>query len=375
MNVSVKKWLRLALVLLLCASLSIVPCFADAAGQSGKLQIIFIDVGQADAALVLCDGQSMLIDGGNAADSNTMYSVMKKYGITALDYVIGTHAHEDHIGGIAGALNCATAKTVFCPVTDYDSKAFQNFKKAVEACGTSITVPKTGDSFSLGDASCSILAVNTGSDTNDTSIVLRIVFGSTSFLFAADAERETEQAILARGDDIRSTVLKVGHHGSETSTSYLWLREVDPQYAVISVGKNNSYGCPTDAVLSRLYNADVTLYRTDMQGDITCTSDGSTVSFAVSRNADAHVFSFIGASSVQTETQKKSSSPSASTRPAPTVTQPVGTNYILNTNTKKFHYPSCGSVKQMKESNKQSFTGSRDDVIARGYIPCKKCNP
>lgn len=364
MNVSVKKWLRLALVLLLCASLSIVPCFADAAGQNGKLQIIFVDVGQADAALVLCDGQSMLIDGGNAADSNTMYSVMKKYGITALDYVIGTHAHEDHIGGIAGALNYATAKTVFCPVTDYDSKVFQNFKKAVEACGTSITVPKTGDSFSLGGASCSILAVNTGNDTNNTSIVLRIVFGSTSFLFTGDAERETEQAILTRGGSIRSTVLKVGHHGSETSTSYLWLREVDPQYAVISVGKNNSYGHPSEDVLSRLRDAEVTVYRTDLQGDITCSSDGTNVTFSVSRNADANVFGSLEPNSTQRSVQSTTAA-----------IQPVGQSYILNTNTKKFHYPSCGSVKQMKDSNKQSFTGSRDDVIARGYTPCKKCNP
>lgn len=367
MNVSAKKWLRMALVLLLCVSLSVLPCFSDAAGQGGNLKVIFIDVGQADAALVLSGGQSMLIDGGNAADSSTMYSVMKKYGITELTYVIGTHAHEDHIGGIAGALNYASAKTVYCPVTDYDSKVFQNFKKAVEACGTSITVPKAGDSFSLGDASCSILAVNTGSDTNNTSIVLRIVFGSTSFLFTGDAERETEQAILASGGSIRSTVLKVGHHGSETSTGYLWLREAAPQYAVISVGKNNSYGHPADAVLSRLRDADVTVYRTDMQGDITCTSNGSTVSFSVSRNADANVFGSIGRNSTQREAQSPAQSSIAA--------QPVGQTYILNTNTKKFHYPSCGSVTQMKDANKQTFTGSRDDVIARGYVPCKKCNP
>lgn len=137
-------------------------------------------------------------------------------------------------------------------MTDYDSKAFQNFKKAVENCGSAITVPKAGDSFTLGDAVCTILAVNTGSDTNNTSIVLRIVYGDTSFLFTGDAERDTEQAILARGTDVHSTVLKVGHHGSDTSTGYLWLREVDPEYAVISVGKGNSYGHPTEAVLSRL---------------------------------------------------------------------------------------------------------------------------
>lgn len=368
MNACVKKWLQCTLALLLCLSLAILPCAASAVGQTGgNLQIVFIDVGQADAALVRCGGQAMLIDGGNAADSNTMYAVMQKYGIQTLDYVIGTHAHEDHIGGIAGALNYATVKTTYCPVTDYDSKAFQNFKKAVENCGSAITVPNTGDSFTLGDAVCTILAVNTTSDTNNTSIVLRIVYGDTSFLFTGDAERDTEQAILARGTDVRSTVLKVGHHGSETSTSYLWLREVDPTYAVISVGKGNSYGHPTEAVLSRLRDAEVTTFRTDMQGDITCTSDGKKVTFSVSRNADANVFGSIGPNSTQRETQAPKSDIAS--------VQPVGQTYILNTNTKKFHYPSCGSVKQMKESNKQSYTGSRDDVIARGYVPCKKCNP
>lgn len=182
MNACVRKRLHVVLALLLCLSLAILPCAAHAAGQTdGNLQIIFLDVGQADAALVFSGGQTMLIDGGNAADSNTMYAVMQKYGIRELDYVIGTHAHEDHIGGIAGALNYATVKTTYCPVTDYDSKAFQNFKKAVENCGSAITVPTAGDSFTLGDAVCTILAVNTGSDTNNTSIVLRIVYGGTSF--------------------------------------------------------------------------------------------------------------------------------------------------------------------------------------------------
>ena len=170
------------ILIILCLTLTIVsvPCSAEGAGNADqkddKLEVYFIDVGQADAALVLCDGQSMLIDGGNAADSSKMYSVMKKHGISQLDYVIGTHAHEDHIGGLAGALNYSSVKFAYCPVTSYDSKVFQNFRKAVEKYGVSITVPKDGDTFSLGSAECEILAVNTGGDTNNSSIVLRIAY-------------------------------------------------------------------------------------------------------------------------------------------------------------------------------------------------------
>ena len=247
-----KTWLRKLVLMALCLTLTVVsiPCPVQAADSDSKLEVTFLDVGQADAALIQCDGHSMLIDGGNAADSSKMYTVMKNHKITELDYVIGTHAHEDHIGGLAGALNYASVKTAYAPVTTYDSKAFQNFRKAVEKHGVSLTVPQKDDTFSLGSAECKILAVNSDSDTNNTSIVLRITFGGTSFLFAGDAEREAEQAILNSKQDIQSTVLKVGHHGSETSTSYLWLREVMPKYAVISVGKDNSYGHPTDEVLS-----------------------------------------------------------------------------------------------------------------------------
>ena len=368
------RWLRSMILIILCLTLTIVsvPCSAEGAGNADqkddKLEVYFIDVGQADAALVLCDGQSMLIDGGNAADSSKMYSVVKKHGISQLDYVIGTHAHEDHIGGLAGALNYSSVKFAYCPVTAYDSKAFQNFRKAVEKYGASITVPKDGDTFSLGSAECEILAVNTGGDTNNSSIVLRIAYGDTSFLFTGDAEREVEQAILNRKKDIQSTVLKVGHHGSESSTSYLWLREVMPQYAVISVGKDNSYGHPTDAVLSRLRDAEVTTFRTDMQGDIACVSDGKTVEFTVSRNRDADVFASVGTNSIQRATQSNPTESAAKS-------ELIGQTYILNTNTKKFHYPNCRSVKQMKDKNKKYISGSRDEVIAKGYIPCKICNP
>ena len=254
-----------------------------------SFEIYFIDVGQADAALVICDGKTMLIDGGNSDDSNLIYSFLHKKGIKYLDYIIATHAHEDHVGGLSGALNYAKVGTVYSPVTSYNTAAFRNFASGVKKQGKSITIPTVGTTFSLGSATCTIYAVNTiPSDTNNTSIVMRIVYGNTSFLFTGDAEREVEEKLVNSGFELKSDVLKVGHHGSYTSSSYQFLRSVMPEYAVISCGKGNSYGHPHADPLSRLRDTGATIFRTDMQGDIYCTSDGNEITFTVSKNAAAN---------------------------------------------------------------------------------------
>lgn len=248
--------------------------------EGGSFEVHFIDVGQADAALVLCDGESMLIDGGNAGDSSLIYAYLEQEQVDVLDYIVCTHAHEDHVGGLSGALNYAEAKTVLAPVTEYNSKAFRNFVKYLDQQGVTITIPEAGDRFSLGSAQVDVLGpVSPSDEPNNTSIVLKITYGETSFLFTGDAERQEEQEILDAGFSLDSTVLKVGHHGSNTSSSYPFLREVMPEYAVISVGRDNEYGHPTEEVLSRLEDAGAVIYRTDELGHIVCTSDGKTVSF------------------------------------------------------------------------------------------------
>lgn len=414
---------------LICAFLLLaqVLTYTPASADTSSFAIHFLDVGQADAAVILCDGEVLMIDGGNADDSSFVYSYLKNtLGLSYIDTMIATHPHEDHIGGLSGALNACSVGTLYSPVTQYDSKVFSSLLKYADKQGLSLTIPSVGDTFNVGSASVTFLApVRNYDEPNDMSLVVRIQYGETSFLFTGDAEWDSEHDMISNGAELSSTLLKVGHHGSASSTSYVFLREIMPQYAVISVGANNSYGHPTDDALSRLRDADVELFRTDMQGTIICASDGRSLSFSTEKkvtdhdslyltadkqkaassavtydyryvlNTSSHKFhlpSCGSANSIKEKNKAYSSDnpedlvaqgyePCGQCKPYTVVAtaapsnQQTGTAYVLNTSTKKFHYPSCSSVKQMKEKNKKSYTGSRDDLIRQGYDPCGKCKP
>lgn len=253
--------------------------------ENSNFEVHFIDVGQADSALIECDGETMMIDGGNVADSNVVAAYLKKEDVTELNYVVCSHAHEDHVGGLSGALSVTKADNIYAPKTKANTKAYKNFKKKAEEQNVEIKHPNVGDKIQLGSSTVEFLGPvdENGKDLNSTSIVLKIIYGNTSFLFTGDAESDEEEEILNSGADLKSTVLKVGHHGSRTSTSYPFLREVMPQYAVISVEKGNSYGHPNEDTLSKLSDAGVEVYRTDESGDIVMTSDGNSISITTSK--------------------------------------------------------------------------------------------
>lgn len=252
--------------------------------DDSTFSIRFIDVGQADAAIVECDGHYMMIDGGNKSDSSKMYTILKESGINYLDIMVGTHPDADHIGGLPGALNYATADVVLSPVLEHDTEAFEDFAKYAELNGGGLLVPEIGDKYYLGSSVVTILGLNSGNESNEKSIVLKISYGDTSFLFTGDGEFETEQELLNSGENLSATLLKVGHHGSADSSTAEFLEAVLPSYAIISVGDNN-YDHPTTGALDRLDAVGAEIYRTDLQGNITVTSDSKTI--AISCDSEA----------------------------------------------------------------------------------------
>ena len=355
-----KKLLAICLLLaLLLSGCGLTDPAVTTSGDSQSTQdapaltVHFLDVGQADCALLECGGEYIMIDGGNVADSSLVVSYLEQLGVTKLEAVIATHAHEDHVGGLPGVLAVFETAAVYAPTRTYSSNCFDDFVYYTDQQGLSITIPSPGDVITFGEATATVLGpVESYADPNNTSIVLMVEFGETRFLFTGDMETQAENDMLdywGEAFDWRADVLKVGHHGSETSTGYRFLNAVMPQIGIISVGEGNSYGHPHEGPLSKLRDADVTVYRTDQLGIILAVSDGSAVTISWKDGVSAPV--------EPEQTQ-------------PEETQPQGQTYIGNKNSKKLHLPGCSSLP--KEENRVYFD-DYDAAIAEGYEPCKNC--
>jgi competence protein ComEC len=248
------------------------------------LTVHFIDVGQADAIFLACGGQYMLIDAGELDDQDRVIRYLDNLGIDEIDLVVATHAHSDHIGEMGDVLNVVPAVEIWYPEYRHGTKAEQRFLTAAENCDANLYEPELGQTYDLGGATVTVLGpVKDYEDPNDMSIVVMVQFGDDRFLFTGDMENEdaAENDLVAYwGDEaLQADVLKVGHHGASTSTSYHFLRAVSPSYAVISVGEGNIYGHPTLQTLNILGQAEVYVYRTDYMGTVVAVSDGTEIQF------------------------------------------------------------------------------------------------
>lgn len=253
------------------------------AAPEGTLAVHFLDVGQGDCALVQCGGKNLLIDAGEAGNQETILSYLDSLSVNRLDLVIASHPHSDHIGSMAQVLNgIDSVGTVLMPHLAEDmiptTRTYERLLTAVEERAEDAVIVSPKETYRLGDAVIRILGpVEEHNDLNDCSIVCMVEFGGISFLFTGDAETPSEADILQLGVDLNATVLKLGHHGSDTSTSQEFLDAADPTYGVISCGEGNKYGHPNTSTLEKLQEAGCTVYRTDHHGTVLFTVEDGTL--------------------------------------------------------------------------------------------------
>ncbi len=280
-----KKIVSILLILILCTLTGcqfleyMPPLVEDKKSPEGKLVVSFIDVGQGDSAFVeFPGGKTALIDAGEAESAFSVISYLKSRGCKKIDYVICTHPHSDHIGGMGQVLSSFAVGEVYMPHAVHTSKTYERLLLAIQSKGLKIHTAKAGVTIQA-DPVVTVSVVAPVSEEyeemNDYSAVLRITYGEHSFLLTGDAEKVSEKEMLASGQNLQADVLKVGHHGSSTSSHKNFLEAVAPTYGVISCDGNNEYGHPHNKVVKRLESYGITIYRTDRHGTVMFVSDGA----------------------------------------------------------------------------------------------------
>ncbi|MGN1070854.1 MAG: ComEC/Rec2 family competence protein [Candidatus Fimadaptatus sp.] len=327
--------MRRLIALMLAATLMLLPLSAQA-GLTAR----FIDVGQGDSCLITCDGESMLVDGGTADSSSKLVALLGELGIDSLRYMINTHPHDDHVGGLCGPLSAVGVDAVYANTTDYDLNRFAVFRRITADKGLAIETLAAGDELRLGGASISVLApISALDDMNDNSLVLMVRYGATSLLLMGDAGAAEEQALMEAGAELDADIIKVGHHGAGSSSGAEFLEQVSPSWAVISVGADNDFAHPHAVTLTRLCAAGARVLRTDENGTITVQSDGRTLEVTAERDA------------VDADEEEY---------------------YIGNVKSLKFHRPDCGTLPAEKN---RVILDTREQALSEGYSPCGNCRP
>lgn len=314
-----------------------------------KLVISYLDVGQGDCAFIeLPNGKSVLIDSGNYENAYDIINFIKQSGTYTLYYVIATHPHADHIGSMAEIINTFNVKNFYMPKAYHTTTTFENLLDTIDAKGLTIQTAKAGKTiFKFGSVKAEFLAPNSqGYDNlNDYSAVIMLTYNNKKFLFMGDAQKQSENEILSAGFDVAADVIKVGHHGSDTSSTQNFIKAVNPSIAVISVGSDNSYGHPDKLVLTTLSQSNAQVWRTDEKGTIIVTCDGVNITL----------------SNIKKSVQSN----------APPSDSLQGDNiivYITETGS-KYHRADCRHLHSSK------IAVELDKLDTKKYLPCSVCNP
>lgn len=322
---------------------------------STHVKVHFIDVGQADAIYIqLPDNNDILIDAGNKSDGSAVVNYLKNQNVDDIELLIATHPHEDHIGGLPVVFNAFQIEKVVDSGKAATSKIYSAYDAAVKAEGCNYEQDNY-QSYTWGNT---VLRIYTGSETwadaNDYTVICRLDTGDIEFLFMGDAEVPVEAALKG---DISAEILKVGHHGSKSSTGSEFLSRVNPEVAVISVGTGNTYGHPSVETLSKLQSADIKVYRTDLNGNIIVTSDGKTYTVNTQKNTSNQTTPIV--------------QPAGTPPPLPATLQG---EYIGSKKSDKYHLPECRYAKKIEWANEIWFK-TREEAEAAGYKPCGVCKP
>lgn len=376
-----KKWLAILFIIVFCLGLAgcqssharrnvspvekgnqeeAVPVNNNQTGEnSARLEVHFIDVGQGDSILVKSpSGQAMLVDAGEQEQGQRVVDYLHSQGVAKLTVLVATHPHSDHIGGLGAVLNSFAVERVYMPRVTHNTEQFRDLLTRIKSQGLKITTARAGVGIPLDGVNAEFIAPQGSGykDLNDYSAVIKLTCGENSFLLMGDAEEASEREMLESGVNLRAEVLKVGHHGSYSSSTLAFLQAAKPQYAVIMCGKDNDYGHPHQETLERLRVMGIRVYRSDVNGNLVMKCESPSLRVEAERN-DGRPDD--GAGKI--------------TRAVTPVPGAAGSNiYIGNINSHKFHRPDCNTLP--KKSN-QIYFHSRNEALQKGYSPCGRCRP